>query len=97
MAQTLLALGLAFAVHLALIAIDSGASRSLFLVVMLLAWDSIKFAVSASFLLLRLLANLLLRGGSSLMSRRRRAVGAASARERPARPRELAPIAVPQR
>jgi hypothetical protein len=62
MAQALLAVGLAFAVHLALIAIDSGASRSLFLVVMVLAWDSIKFAVSAGILLLRLLANLFKRG-----------------------------------
>ena len=97
MAQALLALGFSFAVHLVLIVIDSGANRALFLVVMLLAWNSVKFAVSASFLLLRLLANLFLRCGNSLMSRRRRAAGAASAQKRPARPRELAPIAAPQR
>lgn len=97
MAHALLAIGLSFAVHLVLVAIDSGASRSLFLVVMLLAWDSVKFAVSASFLLLRLLATRFLRGGHSLRSRRRRVAGAASERERPAHPGELAPIAALQR
>lgn len=97
MVQGLLAVGFSFAVHLVLIAIVSGASKALFLVVMLLAWNSIKFAVSASFLFLRLLATLCLRGGHSLRSRRRRVAGAASERKRPARPGELAPIAAPQR
>lgn len=97
LAHAILALGFSFAVHVVLIVIDSGASRSLFLVVMLLAWDSVKFAVSTSVLLLRLLATLCLRGVHSLRSRRRRAAVAASERERPARLGELAPIAAPQR
>ena len=97
LAQALLALGFSFAVHLVLIAIVSGASQALFLVVMLLAWNSVKFAVSASLLLLRLLATLCLHGGHLLRSRKRRVAGAALERERPARPGELAPTAVPQR
>lgn len=55
-AHALLALGCLLAMRLVTLAISSGATEILYLVVMLLAWDSIKFAALACLTFVRLSA-----------------------------------------
>lgn len=57
----------------------------------------LQVAVSPALLLPRLLANRSLPGGGHLMATRCRGAVTGSARERPARPRELSPNVAPQR
>ena len=81
-AHALLALGCVFALHLVALAMASGATEALYLLVMLLAWDCIKFAASAVLTFLCMSARLYGRFASAFhvqkMSRREGSFGAAT-------------------
>lgn len=96
-AHALLALGCLLAMRLVTLAISPGATEILYLVVMLLAWDSIKFAASACLTFIRLSALQCRRYAVRFTPRTCRGAVAASALQPPARLAELAPSAAPQR